>query len=113
MTLYDVVLVPFPFSDLTTSKKRPGLVLCAFTPRGLREHCIVSMMTSNLSGLQFPGDVALKLWREISLPKPTMVRLSKLVTLDSQLIIKKIARLKKSDQQAVSSGLKALFREIL
>ena len=63
MTPFDVVLVPFPFSDLSAAKRRPCLVLATVRPKGLSVHYIVAMMTSHLSGFRFPHDVVLADWK--------------------------------------------------
>lgn len=109
MTPFDLVLVPFPFTDLSAAKQRPCVVLTTVKPKRLNEHYIVAMMTSHVSGLSFPYDVLLSDWRGAGLPKPTLVRLAKVVTLDKALIKTQLGRLLKVDQQMVAVKFKELF----
>ena len=110
MTPFDVVLVPFPFADLRSSKRRPCLVLSGFKPRGLREHVIVAMITSQLSGPRFPFDVELEKYQAAGLPKPSLVRLGKIVTLDSSLIVKQLGTLTAADKRLVKAEFEKLFK---
>ncbi|MGH7964674.1 MAG: type II toxin-antitoxin system PemK/MazF family toxin [Candidatus Binatia bacterium] len=113
MTPFDIVLVPFPFADLSTAKQRPCLVLASLKPKGLSEHVIVAMMTSHLRGVSFPSDVVLTDWQKAGLPKPTLARLAKVVTLDKRLIKRKLGHLLKIDQQIVTMKFTELFSSIL
>lgn len=105
MTPFDVVLVPFPFTDLSRTKQRSCLILAATKPKGLNERYVVAMMTSHLRGLSFVSDVVLQEWKNTGLPKPTLVRLAKVVTIERKLIRRKIGRLRASDQKAVERRL--------
>lgn len=113
MTPFDIVLVPFPFSDLSSSKKRPCLVLATLKPKGLGEHCIVAMMTSNSSLLEFPGDVEVFNWNEAGLPRETTVRLAKVVTLDVNMVSKVIGSLTAKDQQLVRKQFRNVYQPLL
>lgn len=113
MTLFEVVLVPFPFADSTSNKKRPCLVLSTFRPKSMREHVILAMMTSRIQPPNFPHDIILNDFEEAGLPKPTLVRLSKIVTLDSHLVLKKLGKLTKRDQVALKARFKALFAGLI
>ena len=92
---WDIVLVPFPFSDLKTSKKRPGLVISpdAFN-RG--SDIIIAFITSQLDREQRTGDYLIKGWEKAGLPKPSLIRM-KFTTIDKTIVIKKIGRLAKPD----------------
>lgn len=108
-TPFDVVLVPFPFSDKAAAKQRPCLVLASVRPTRLPEHVVVCMMTSQTNGLAFPFDCAVVNTAKAGLPKPTIVRVSKLVTIDSTLIRKRLGSLATEDAEAVKEQLDALF----
>jgi mRNA interferase MazF len=108
-----VVLVPFPFSDLTLSKKRPCVVLSKSDPKGLPAHLILAMITSNLSGLDFPNDIKVKDLETAGLPKPSIIRLDKMVTVDSNIVIRTLGDLAEKDRVALKKKLKIIFEELI
>lgn len=91
MTIYeagDVVLVPYPFSDLSGVKQRPALVVASFDE--LNES-ICMMLTSQFKGGNF--EYTIENWKEAGLLVPTVARISRLFTMDYKIIRKKIGRL--------------------
>ena len=88
----DVVLVPFPFTDLTAVKQRPAVVLSSSPANRVRPDVIVVAITS-----QIPPNVAADEWMipapewaAWGLPKPSMVKTAKLFTIHQGLIKKAI-----------------------
>lgn len=108
--LWDIVLVPFPFTDLSKNKKRPALIISpADYNQGL--DVIIMFVTSNLSAYGKPGDYKLKKWKEAGLPKPSMTRM-KLATIDKNIIIKKIARLHQMDRKTIQKNVINFFSKL-
>jgi mRNA interferase MazF len=113
MTSFEVVLVPFPFADLSAVKRRPCLVLASYRPKPLAEHVILAMMTSQVSGPRFPSDVELHHAAAAGLPKPTLVRLGKMVTLESKLVVKSLGFLHAQDRSGVRAEFGRLFKAVI
>ncbi len=105
--IFDVVLVPLPFTDHNADKKRPALVLSDHDSfNDLTENCVLAMITS-AKNPGWPLDVPIGSLKA-GLSKPSKVRM-KLFTLDRRLIIKKIGGLAAKDQQAVKKSLQELM----
>ncbi len=94
----DVVVVPFPFTDRRTTKRRPALVVSSGSFNQAHEQSILAMITS--VGTDWPSDVAILDWRKADLSVPCKVRF-KLFTLDDNLIVRKLGTLSKRDGEAV------------
>jgi len=77
----DVLLVRYPFTDLSESKIRPAVVVHA--PHSSEDSIIVPL-TSRISSL-LPGEFALKNWVEPGLNVPTATKRG-LYTIHSRLI---------------------------
>ena len=103
---WDVVAVPFPFSDRPGHKRRPALVLTnsSFNRAG---HTVLCMITSS-GRADWPGDVELKNLKSAGLAVRCLVRF-KLFTLDNQLILRSIGRLGAADLRSVANNLKAFL----
>ena len=103
----DIVLLPFPFTDLKTTKRRPGLVISpkVFNKSG---DTTILFMTSNVATLPKEGDVLIKQYQSAGLPKPTLVRM-KFVTIANALILKKIGRLPAADMKRVKAQVMRFF----
>ncbi len=85
----DVVLLPFPFSDLSASKKRPVLILKAANLQGDFLAVQITSQTGYENALVLQqDDFILGL-----LPKKSFVRPDKLVTLNYSLIIQRMGTL--------------------
>ena len=99
---WDVVVVPFPFSDRAAGKRRPALVLSesVFNRAG---HTILAMITTR-SHHPWPGDCSLEDHDEAGLPLPCLVRL-KLFTLDNRVILRRIGHLSDADRKRVETSL--------
>ena len=90
----DVVAVEFPFTDLQTYKRRPGLVLAAG-----EMDLLVARLTTHPP--REPSDVAMQRWSESGLPRASTIRLTKLTTMDSRLVHHKVGRLHHDDARLV------------
>ena len=105
----DIVLVSFPFTDLTFAKRRPALVVSRDAFNSRDEDLILLAVTSQLSYLVYsvrilPGDCT-----DGALPKESIVRLAKVFTLSSALVLKRICRLGPTPLQAVLEALRNLY----
>jgi mRNA interferase MazF len=88
----DLVLVPFPFTDLSAAKRRPVLALTAsdsygdfialpVTSRPQSEHGLPITAADLISG---------------TLPAPSWIRTNRVVTLNSSLVVKTIGRIREA-----------------
>jgi mRNA interferase MazF len=99
---WDVVVVPFPFTDRPQAKRRPALVLSRRT-FNLDGHTILAMITSSAHE-PWPGDAPITHLDAAGPQTSCMVRL-KLFTLDNRLILKVIGHLAESDSGRVAGEL--------
>lgn len=106
--IFDVVVVPFPFTDHNTDKKRPALVLSDHDIfNDPTQNCVLAMITSAKNS-DWPLDVKIGSLQKTGLSAPSKVRM-KIFTLDSRLIIKKIGGLSNKDQKILKENLKKLM----
>lgn len=104
---FDVVVVPFPFTDRNASKRRPALVLSSSSFNQSAQHSVLAMITSaEQSG--WPGDYPIKDLETAGLPTECLVRL-KLFTLDHRLVIRKAGVLVAADQKKLRLAWKGML----
>jgi mRNA interferase MazF len=101
-----VVLVRYPFSDLSNSKVRPAVIVG--TQKESRDLFIVPL-TSRLFSL-LSGEFVLSDWRGSGLNVPTVVKRG-LFTIDSGLILKTLGKLSLNDANQLDGSLR-LWLEI-
>lgn len=105
---FDVITVPFPFTDSHKTKKRPALVLSSSKEFSSEKgHCICAMITSEKNS-PWPLDIIIQNLMAAGLPAPSRIRM-KLFTIDSDLIEKKIGSLGKKDLLEIKNNLNKLF----
>lgn len=102
---FDIVIVPFPFTDRGSNKRRPALVLSSNEYQDETGHLILCMVTTATRSNWF-NDTPIKDWAQAGLPHASIVR-SKLFTLDERLILRRLGELTKADQQTVAESLKS------
>ena len=105
---YDVVVVPFPFTDIKADKRRPALILSSGAKFNTTSgHAVLAMITSQKNP-DWPLDTTITGNHQAGLKAPSKVRM-KLFTLDNRLIVKKIGNLAGQDKRAVARALRSLF----
>ncbi len=105
-----VVLVPFPFTDLSGRKKRPSLVVSS--PGFHEEDLILCAITSQLPRTLSQWEASLKAQDmvEKKLPKKSVVKVGKLFTIHQSLITQRFGTAKEKKLQEVLDKLRMLFR---
>lgn len=105
---FDVVVVPFPFTDSTTSKRRPALILSAGETFNQPVGQAVMAMITSAKNSDWPLDVEIQNLDAAGLPSASIIRM-KLFTLDERLIVRKAGTLESRDQAKVIKTLRQLF----
>ena len=86
----DVVVIPFPFSDLTQTKRRPALVVAELQGDDL----ILCQITNRLITDQYAIPIDNDDFSSGSLRQSSNVRPNRLFTADKQIILSKVGHLK-------------------
>lgn len=69
------------------------------------------MITSKLDGLELEGDVKLKDWEKAHLLHPSLIRLSKVATVDAELIEREMGTLSEADYKEIGKMFRKLYRQ--
>lgn len=87
----DIVVVPFPFSDLTQAKRRPALVVSVLEGDDL----ILCQVTSQFVKDSYAISIEGKDFEEGGLKQKSNIRPNRLFTADSHIVLYRIGNLKK------------------
>ncbi len=107
LELFDVVVVPFPFTDRKATKRRPALVLSSKLFNDSSGHSVLAMITSAEQS-SWPGDLPISDIESAGLTTDCLVRM-KLFTLDARLILRKAGSLAAPDQKKLRAAWKKLL----
>lgn len=112
MTRGKVVLVPFPFDDLTTIKVRPAV--CLTDPIGEYRHVVLAFITSRIPADLMETDLILDT-QEVDfamsgLQVSSTLRLHRLMTVTTVLIRRELGELSTRMIGQVAEKLRLLFR---
>ena len=106
-----VVLVPFPFDDLSTSKVRPAV--CLTNPFGRYRHVVLAFVTSRLPTEPAETDLILEAedpgFHQTGLKVSSALRLHRLITVSTSLIVRELGTLSARHQTEVDTRLRRLF----
>lgn len=109
---FNVVLVPFPFTDSGKSKRRPALVLSSQNNFNESvEHTVLAMVTSARNE-PWPLDVSIQDLEKAGLTKASVIRM-KIFTIDNRLILDTLGDLAIKDRRAIRKNLTILFGNLL
>lgn len=101
----DILLIPIPFSDLTSNKKRPVLVLSNDSYNSRTEDIIVAAITSNLAVKDYSVMLTSSDLEEGILKFDSCIRVDKIYTLSKGIVISKFGTVKKHIIDAVREKL--------
>lgn len=90
----EIVLIPVPFTDLSSSKKRPVIIVSSDEHNSLSEDVICMAITSQIRGLDYEIIIGNKDMENGKLPKESCIRADKIYTLNRSIIVKKYGNLK-------------------
>ena len=111
MTKYKVVLVPFPFDDLSGTKVRPAV--CLTEPKGKYRHVVLAFITSKVPEVPLESDLVILSddndFKITGLHISSALRLHRMMTLTVDIVQRELGELSKEQQKNVQTKLKTLF----
>ncbi|MCY7348429.1 MAG: type II toxin-antitoxin system PemK/MazF family toxin [Pyrinomonadaceae bacterium] len=105
---WNVILVPFPFTDLSSAKRRPALIVSPDAYNAEKD-VVIAYLTSQLNSPPRFGDYKLRKWKAANLPKPSMVRM-KFATIDKTIIVKILGALEAADCEKIEEIILSFFK---
>jgi mRNA interferase MazF len=100
---WDVVVVPFPYTERLAEKRRPAVVIS--NSRLHREGYIWIVMITGAGKQRKLGDVAIRDLDHAGLPGASMVRTSKLATVEPDRILRRVGSLVPGERTSVRDAL--------
>jgi mRNA interferase MazF len=112
MTRAKIVLVPFPFDDLSATKVRPAL--CLTEPIGRHRHVILAFISSQIPEKPMENEIIIKTnsfdFINTGLKKDSVIGLHRLVTLNTSIFQRELGILPAITMEQVTSRLVKILR---
>ena len=110
LTKGDIVLVRFPFSDFSQTKLRPAVVLAVSKTIDEITLCFISSKnTKSLTSDEFVISISDSEFAQTGLKTDSKVRVTKMITLERKLILRKIGKLGKKQIEKLNQTLITSF----
>ncbi|MBI2564399.1 type II toxin-antitoxin system PemK/MazF family toxin [Candidatus Woesearchaeota archaeon] len=103
----NVVILLFPFSDLSSAKKRPAVIVAKLTGND----SILAQITSVERKDEYAINLTSKDFKQGSLPQESIIKPNKLFTADKSLIFHKAGTLKENKIKEVENALMTIFKQ--
>ena len=104
----DVVIIPFPFTDLSASKQRPALIISKSDYNRRSDDVITCGITSNLQNAEHSVLIDNGSFSEGEIPAKSRIKVDKLFTISQSLVRKQVAKLKAEEFEKVRAELHKL-----
>jgi mRNA interferase MazF len=103
----DLVLVPFPFTDQTATKRRPAAVISSADYHRHRPDLLILAVTSQARPAGF-GEATITNWREAGLLRPSVMK-PVVATVERSLVLRALGQLEPDDLVALRALLRAII----
>ena len=106
-----IVLIPFPFTDLTGTKVRPALIVSSNVLKGedIVLVFISSLKTKNLLSTDLLITTSHKDFKQTGLKEESILKIDKIATLDKKIILGELGEISRDIQKEVDQKLKIVF----
>lgn len=104
----DIVLIPVPFTDLSSAKRRPVIVLSNDAYNQPRQDIVVVALTSNPIAGAYAITLSSADLERGKLNRPGQVRVDKIYTLSQSIVVKTFGRV----DAATLDRIRAMLRDL-
>ena len=103
----DVILVPFPFTDQSTTKRRPAAVISSSRYNTEGPDLILLAITSQVRASLAFGEALIVDWQTAGLIKPSVFK-PLITTIEQVLVIKRLGNLSTTDETALRAAIEKI-----
>jgi len=110
--VWDVVKLPFPYTDRPTRQRRPALVIAAGGDLAEAGLLWVAMITSS-ENRRWPGDVMIGALDQAGLPAPSVIRPAKIASIDARDAERLGVLDDPAERRAVAAQIETLLADLI
>ncbi|MCR4315741.1 MAG: type II toxin-antitoxin system PemK/MazF family toxin [Planctomycetes bacterium] len=107
----DLILIPVPFSDLTSNKRRPVVVISNDNYNSSNSDIVVVAVTSNVKKRSFAIPLEQSDLESGYLKAPSMIRADKIYTLNKSISVRTVGKVKVSVLGEIKDSILELMRK--
>lgn len=104
----DIVLIPIPFTDLSSYRRRPVIIISNNTYNRETDDIVVVAMTSNLKPIDYGFVITSDDLKLGSLRRPSRIRVDKIYTLAQSIVVKTFGRVNETTFDRICGLLREL-----
>mgnify|MGYP001569164926 CR=1 FL=1 len=107
----DIVLLPFPFTDFSSFKQRPALVISSDDFNFSQNDIVVVAISSHIPSKFGKNDflIGKENPEKFGLPKTSLIKLGKIITVDQRLVRKSIGKLPKNEFKKIVKKIQEIL----
>ena len=106
----DIIIVPFPFTDLSSIKQRPALIISSDAFNKNEDVVVVAITSQVKTDLKFRVDISNAGLESGILPKTSQARCDKIYTLNNSIVRKKIAKLNETIFRQIIACIENIYK---
>jgi len=105
----EMVLIPIPYSDLKSKKRRPVIVISNNLYNQKTEDIVVVAVTSNIETKEYTLLITQNDMDEGNLPRDSMIRVDKIYSLSQLIVVKRLGKIKEATFESIIALLNRLM----